>query len=451
MAQLSYRHQRFPAEIIQQAIWLYLRFTLSYRDVEELLAERGLDVSYETVRRWVLKFGPLIARNLRQGRPRPSARWHLDGVSRTHRRRMRVWSCTRDEGGPLDAGGQAQASNHCKLLSLRAMVVSVAAKGGTTSRQVWSGEASESEPLMTCRNAKDDVETGGASSFRDEFGSSPGGCPSGIRHIGGAKPDPSANRIRTTLNKATGKLDIRQLHHATDVILPDGRKARQVTVDERDRDQIPKIMQRERKRHGLPPLSKEALAAESKKVTVAVLENPLVQVTINVSFAYLRHAMTKIAYELAFLWLGESYLDDPLAVELREAICKEDLASTDELAGYVGEAEPCTAFRIWTPHEAPHLAFASIVANTIVVAARVFDVYEGVIVVSREPSRYVRSAAASSKLRFLAIDSVSGNTIDTTFDAEIRRMAAAMTAHRRLPPFPDPLSPPPDEPRQGSS
>jgi len=77
MVQLSYRRHRFPAEIIQHAIWLYLRFTLSYRDVEELLAERGLDVSYETVRRWVLKFGPLIARKL-QGRPRPSARWHLD-------------------------------------------------------------------------------------------------------------------------------------------------------------------------------------------------------------------------------------------------------------------------------------------------------------------------------------------------------------------------------------
>ena len=54
MAPLSYRRHRFPPEIIQQAIWLYLRFTLSYRDVEELLAERGLDVSYETVRRWVL-------------------------------------------------------------------------------------------------------------------------------------------------------------------------------------------------------------------------------------------------------------------------------------------------------------------------------------------------------------------------------------------------------------
>src|SRR5436305_4450312 len=71
MAQLSYRRHRFPVEIIQHAIWLYLRFTLSYRDVEELLAERGLDVSYDTVRRWVLKFGPLIARKLRAGPPTP--------------------------------------------------------------------------------------------------------------------------------------------------------------------------------------------------------------------------------------------------------------------------------------------------------------------------------------------------------------------------------------------
>src|SRR2546423_13012374 len=78
MALLSYRRHRFPPEIIQHAVWLYLRFTLSYRDVEELLAERGLDISYETVRRWVLKFGPAIARRLRQRRPRPSDRWHLD-------------------------------------------------------------------------------------------------------------------------------------------------------------------------------------------------------------------------------------------------------------------------------------------------------------------------------------------------------------------------------------
>src|SRR5438309_4543522 len=69
MDQPSYRRHRFPPPIIQHAIWLYLRFTLSYRDVEELLAERGLEVSYETVRRWVLKFGPGLARRRRRSRP----------------------------------------------------------------------------------------------------------------------------------------------------------------------------------------------------------------------------------------------------------------------------------------------------------------------------------------------------------------------------------------------
>jgi putative transposase len=74
---ISFARHQFPPAIIRHAVWLYVRFTLSYRDVEDLLAERGLDVSYETVRRWVLKFGPLFARELRE-RPRPTSRWHLD-------------------------------------------------------------------------------------------------------------------------------------------------------------------------------------------------------------------------------------------------------------------------------------------------------------------------------------------------------------------------------------
>src|SRR5205823_6551572 len=78
MRPLSYSGYRFPPEIIQHAIWLYLRFTLSFRDVEELLAERGIDVSHETIRRWVAVFGPMIARRLRAMRPKPHTTWHLD-------------------------------------------------------------------------------------------------------------------------------------------------------------------------------------------------------------------------------------------------------------------------------------------------------------------------------------------------------------------------------------
>ncbi len=64
MHKISYTGHRFPPGVIQRAVWLYLRFALSHRDVGDLLAERGLDVSYETVRRWVLKFGRLYARAL---------------------------------------------------------------------------------------------------------------------------------------------------------------------------------------------------------------------------------------------------------------------------------------------------------------------------------------------------------------------------------------------------
>jgi putative transposase len=66
MQLISYSRHQFPPEVIRHAIWLYLWFTLCYRDVEELLAERGLKISYETIRRWILKFGPAFARNLRR-------------------------------------------------------------------------------------------------------------------------------------------------------------------------------------------------------------------------------------------------------------------------------------------------------------------------------------------------------------------------------------------------
>src|SRR6266700_2170079 len=74
-----YRH-RFPAEVISYAVWLYHVFSLSLRNVELILAERGIVVSYETVRRWCEKFGQTFANRLRRRRPRPGDEWHLDEV-----------------------------------------------------------------------------------------------------------------------------------------------------------------------------------------------------------------------------------------------------------------------------------------------------------------------------------------------------------------------------------
>ena len=103
MRPLSYSGYRFPPEIIQHAIWLYLRSTLSFRDVEELPAERGIDVSHETIRRWVAVFGPMIARRLRAMRPKPHTTWHLDEMFVSiGGKRMYLWRAVDAEGEVLD-------------------------------------------------------------------------------------------------------------------------------------------------------------------------------------------------------------------------------------------------------------------------------------------------------------------------------------------------------------
>src|SRR5215203_3977124 len=120
MDQPSYRRHRFPPPVIQHAIWLYLRFTLSYRDVEELLAERGLEVSYETVRRWVLKFGPAFARNLRRLRPRPSTQWHLDEMAVViGGKRLWLWRAVDSEGEVLDMLVQPRRDRAAALRLMR--------------------------------------------------------------------------------------------------------------------------------------------------------------------------------------------------------------------------------------------------------------------------------------------------------------------------------------------
>jgi putative transposase len=123
MSNISYRRHRFPPEIIQHAVWLYFRFPLSYRNVEDLLAERGIELSYETVRRWALKFGTLYARKLRRLRPRPSGRWHLDeAFVLIGGRRMYLWRAVDDEGEVLDILVQAKRDKRAALKLMRKLL-----------------------------------------------------------------------------------------------------------------------------------------------------------------------------------------------------------------------------------------------------------------------------------------------------------------------------------------
>jgi len=103
MKKPAYRGYRFSPEIIQLTVRMSARFTLSLRDVEELLAERGLDVSYETVRRWFLKFGLVYARRLRQTRDQPTDHWFLDEMVIVIRgQKFYLWRAVDSEGEVLD-------------------------------------------------------------------------------------------------------------------------------------------------------------------------------------------------------------------------------------------------------------------------------------------------------------------------------------------------------------
>src|SRR3954468_16115119 len=98
-----YTHHRFPAEIISHGVWLYFRFCLSYRDVEELLLARGIIVTYEAIRKWWLKFGQAYANQLRRRRPRPGDKWHLDEVFLTiNGARHYLWRAVDQDGNVLD-------------------------------------------------------------------------------------------------------------------------------------------------------------------------------------------------------------------------------------------------------------------------------------------------------------------------------------------------------------
>jgi len=119
----SYAGYRFPAEIIAHAVWLYFRFALSYRDVEELLAERGVIVTDETIRRWCRRFGQRYANALRRRRARPGDKWHLDEVfiqinGATHY----LWRAVDQDGHVLDILVQARRDKRAAMNFLRTLL-----------------------------------------------------------------------------------------------------------------------------------------------------------------------------------------------------------------------------------------------------------------------------------------------------------------------------------------
>ena len=119
----SYRGYRFPPEIISHAVWLYHRFGLSFRDVEDLLAERGVTVTYESIRQWCLTFGLDYARRLRRRRGRMGDTWHLDEVFvKIQGRQQYLWRAVDEDGDAIDVLVQSRRNRLAALRFFRKLL-----------------------------------------------------------------------------------------------------------------------------------------------------------------------------------------------------------------------------------------------------------------------------------------------------------------------------------------
>lgn len=167
---LSYARHLFPPRIIQHAVWPSFRFALSDRDVEDMLAECGIDASHETVRRWALKFGRIYADRIRRRRPRPSDRWHLDEVFlKIGGKTLYLWRAVDDEGEVPDIPVQSKRDRKAAPKLMRKLL----------KRQGYVPESTVTDRLRSYGAALRDLSladrhiTGGRSNNRAEASHQP--------------------------------------------------------------------------------------------------------------------------------------------------------------------------------------------------------------------------------------------------------------------------------------
>ncbi|WP_240759844.1 hypothetical protein [Lichenicoccus roseus] len=249
-------------------------------------------------------------------------------------------------------------------------------------------------------------------------------------------------RVRTKFNPRTQKMDIRLIQHKSPVIENEkGEVSFQVLVDETELHTLPLIIQRERKRRRLPPATEQEMSEilDRASRTVTVRQNPNVLFNLTVKFKYLEHSLLKIIYELAFLWLGETYLDDPRASELRSAVTSADPAIAQTLMGYCGDAGSSDLFPLWLPHRAHHLAFATVINERIAICLRIFDIFAATAWITADANRYLNGTDGRDVLRFLTIDASTRKMLSSPFLDEVMRVVRKKGESQTVGAVPDPL------------
>jgi hypothetical protein len=256
-----------------------------------------------------------------------------------------------------------------------------------------------------------------------------GGIPDPFRDVFriGALADDPTQRVRASLPEREGEsLQIELLYNRSVKKLEDGSEAIQIAIDACNEDQITTIIQRERGRAGMAPLAEDELRAAIQGATHGRIEQPWVRYKVPVDIEEYKRGVAKIVYELAWHWLGDRYLDDPIAVALRNVITGPELVS--ECAAGLGirgsmtlgaDALPLVP---WKHNPNVHIGLAMRTGDHVTVAVRIFSCMCGLIQVSDNASTYAEFAPVNHDGRFIEIEPRSGATRECSLANEISRL-----------------------------
>jgi hypothetical protein len=249
---------------------------------------------------------------------------------------------------------------------------------------------------------------------------------------GGVLATDPTQKMQLVKNPVTGMSEPQMLYNRKTETLPDNTTRHQITIDARGGiEVVSRVLAREISRAkkenpniAIPTDAELERAAEECVKNAQAIDEPEVHYKLKIDIAEFRHGIFKIAYELAFIWLGESYLDDPIAAKLRVVLLEGTDPASVGIHGHFEFGSSIEPLRPWANEADTHVAFNAIVDGKMAICIKIFDEVSAVVVVSDEPYKYCRGQFDPGVVRFIHINAASGVERQSSYIDECGRIAS---------------------------